>query len=152
MNNNEQRIKLRARLIIIKNGKILMSYVRDKDFYFFIGGKMEFGETLENTCKREVKEECGANFTFKKILYVSDYIKPEENEHSLQIFILGDIDKFKEIEGFPDEETNGNHCQTWLELSQLENYNIKPKSLVKRLLEDYKTNFTGGTNYIGEIY
>jgi ADP-ribose pyrophosphatase YjhB (NUDIX family) len=151
MDNNEQRIKPRARLIIIKNGRILMSYVRDKDFYFFIGGKMEFGETLIDTCKREVKEECGANFIFNKILYVSDYIKPEENEHSLQIFILGDIDKFEEVEGFPDEETNGNHYQTWLEMSKLENYDIRPKGLVKKLLEDYKNNFTKCINYIGEM-
>lgn len=151
MDQNYKKIKPRVRLIIIKNGKILMSYVKDEDFYFFIGGKMEFSETLKEACEREVMEECGANFTFKKVLYVRDYIKPEENEHSLELFILGDIDKFEEIEGFPDEETKGNHYQTWLELDKLGSYNIKPKSLVKKLLEDYKKDFSSAINYIGEM-
>lgn len=146
-----RKIKPRVRLIIIKNEKILMSYVKDQDFYFFIGGKMEFGETLEETCIREIKEECHANFIFNKILYVRDYIKLDEGEHSLEIFILGDIDKFEEVEGIPDDETEGNHYQTWLELSKLENYNIKPKSLVKKLLDDYKNNFSNSSTYIGQV-
>lgn len=151
MNPNIKKIKPRVRLIIIKNGKILMSYVKSEDFYFFIGGKMEFGETLKETCVREVMEECGANFTFKKILYVRDYIKSEENEHSLELFVLGDIDKFKEVEGILDEETNGDHYQTWLELDKLESCNVKPKSLVKKLLEDYKKGFSNTIDYIGKI-
>lgn len=151
MAENNQRIKPRARLIIIKNGKILMSYVKDEDFYFFIGGKMEFGETLEETCKREVMEECKANFTFKKIVYVRDYIKPEEDEHSLELFILGDIDKFEEVEGLVDEEGKGNHYQTWIPLDKLGDFNIKPKGLIKKLLKDYKTGFKNGIGYIAEI-
>lgn len=128
-----------------------MSYVKDEDFYFFIGGKMEFGETLKQTCEREVMEECRANFTFKKIVYVRDYIKPEEDEHSLELFILGDIDKFEEVEGFPDEETGGNHYQTWLELDKLESFNVKPKDLAPKLIEDYKDGFKSGIEYIGQV-
>jgi ADP-ribose pyrophosphatase YjhB (NUDIX family) len=149
--NDIQKIKPRVRLIIIKNGKILMSYVSDEKFYFFIGGKMEFGETLKQTCEREVMEECKAKFTFKKILYVRDYIKPEQNEHSLELYILGDLDKFDEVEGFPDEEKNGINYQTWLDLEKLDSYNIKPKGVIKTLLEDYKKGFKGGAQYIGEI-
>lgn len=150
MKNKEKKIKPRVRLIIIKNGKILMSYVKDEDFYFFIGGKMEYGETLEETCKREVFEECRANFKFKKILYVRDFIKPEMDEHSLELFILGDIDRFEEVEGFVDEEYE-THYQTWLDLGNLENYNIKPKGLIKTIKDDYKSGFKDGIGYIGEV-
>jgi ADP-ribose pyrophosphatase YjhB (NUDIX family) len=71
-------IKVRVRLIIIKEGKILLSFTETEDFYFYIGGKVGFGETLKEVAVREVAEECGgAAFTFKKILYIRDYIKPE---------------------------------------------------------------------------
>ena len=65
---DDKKIKVRVRLIIIKNDKILLSFVNDENFHFFIGGKMEFGETLLQACLREVAEECdGAKFNFKKI-------------------------------------------------------------------------------------
>lgn len=63
----EKKIKVRVRLIIIKQSKILLSYVKDEDFYFYIGGKVEFGETIKQACVREIEEECGAKFVFKKI-------------------------------------------------------------------------------------
>lgn len=144
-------IKTRVRLIIIKNGKILLSYVKDEDFYFYIGGKIEYGGTIQEACEREIKEECNANFSFKKILYVRDYIKPQLNEHSIELYILGTIDKFKEVQRFVDPEDKGNHLQKWVDIKKLLKYNVKPKSLTKILQKDYLNNFEGGISYLGEI-
>jgi len=149
---DSKKIKVRVRLIIIKNGKILLSFVRDENFHFFIGGKVEFGETLLQSCLREVEEECGgAKFNFKKILYIRDYIKPEKDEHSVELYILGDIDKFEELEGLKEAEFGDNHWQTWIDLDGLENIDVRPKGLVKQIVEDYKNNFSGETKYLGEI-
>lgn len=60
----DKKIKPRVRLVIIKNKKLLLTYTKDGDFYFYIGGKMEFGETLEQACLREIKEECGKDVDF----------------------------------------------------------------------------------------
>ncbi len=147
----DQKIKPRVRLIIIKNGKILLSYVKDEKFYFYIGGKMEFGETVKQACEREIKEECNASFTFKKILYVRDYIKPAENEHSLELFVLGDIDKFEELESFPDPEFPENHFQTWIDINKLSKTNVKPKNLTDRIINDYKNGFPEGAVYLESI-
>jgi len=144
-------INARVRLIIIKQGKILMSYVKNEDFYFYTGGKIKYGETVKQACIREVEEECKAKFEFKKILYVRDYIKPKINEHSLELYILGDIDKFEEIEGIVDDEFKGNHWQTWIELNKLKNLDVRPKGLTKQLLNDYRKGFAGGAIYLGEI-
>lgn len=146
-----QKIKPRVRLIIIKNNKILLSYVKSEDFYFYIGGKMEWGERLDKACQREALEEAKANFTFKKILYVRDYIKTEQNEHSLELYILGDIDKYEEVEGLLDDEFNGDHWQTWIEIDKLNDIDVKPKSLSVQIIEDYHNNFQGETKYLGEI-
>lgn len=151
MKSKSHIINVRVRLIIIKKSKILLSYVKDEDFYFFIGGKMEYGETLLQTCEREIFEECRAEFEFKKILYVRDYIKPKLNEHSLELYILGDVDKFEEIEGYADKEFEGNHWQTWVDLKRIDKINIRPKSLVEKLLHDYKKGFNNVIGYMGKV-
>jgi len=52
---NEKKIKVRVRLVIIKNGKILLSWNNEDKYYFYIGGKLEFGETLEDACERNCR-------------------------------------------------------------------------------------------------
>lgn len=146
----ESKIKARVRLVIIKNGKLLVSHTSKEDFYFYIGGKIEFGETIEEACKREVVEECGEDvtFTFDKILYIRDYIK--ENEHSIEFYILGDINKFLEVEGKVDPEYPETHTQTWVDMKDLPE-NLLPKSLTKILLEDYQKDFPRQGIYLKKI-
>jgi len=147
----EQKMKARVRLIIIKNNKILLSYTKDENFYFYIGGKVKFGGTIKDACIREVQEECKANFIFKKILYIRDFILPEIDEHSIEFFILGEVDKFEEIEGIKDEEFDGKHWQTWVDINKLSQINIKPKTLTEKILASYKNGFSDDTEYVAMI-
>lgn len=148
----ENKIKIRLRLVIIKEEKLLAYYDSVEDFYFYIGGKLEFGETIEDWWNREIREELGddAKFTFKKILYVRDYIVPENNEHSLELFILGDINKFMEIDERPDPEFDGKKWPKWLDINNLPD-NLYPKPLSKKLLTDYKAGFPKEGEYIGRM-
>ena len=148
----DKKIKIRLRLVIIKKEKLLAYYTSEEDFYFYIGGKLEYGETIKEGWNREIKEELGDDvvFTFKKILYVRDFIVPEEKEHSLELFILGDINKFEEIEGRPDPEFGGKKWPTWLDLNNLPD-NLYPKKLTSRLINDYKNGFPASGEYIGRM-
>jgi ADP-ribose pyrophosphatase YjhB (NUDIX family) len=148
----DNKIKVRLRFVIIKKNKLLAYYDSMDDYYFYIGGKLEFGETIEEGWKREIKEELGddVEFTFKKILYVRDFILKEKNEHSLELFILGDINKFMEIDERPDPEFDGKKWPKWLDLNNLPD-NLYPKPLSKKLLEDYKSGFTRECEYIGRM-
>jgi len=118
----ENKIKIRLRLVIIKKDKLLAYYDSMDDYYFYIGGKLEYGETVEDGWKREIQEELGddVEFTFKKILYVRDFILKEKDEHSLELFILGDINKFMEIDEKPDPEYDGKKWPKWLKVAGLE--------------------------------
>lgn len=148
----ENKIKVRLRLVIIKNNKLLAHYTQEDDFYFYIGGKLEYGETLKQGWEREILEELGDDieFTFKKILYVRDFIHSGDNEHSLELYILGDINKFEGVEGRPDPEFDGKKWPVWLDMDNLPD-NLYPKSLSKKLVEEYKAGFPKEGEYIGEI-
>src|SRR4028118_2200998 len=60
----------RTAAIIIKNGSLLLMHRKkpDKDYYVLPGGSVESGETPEEACIREVKEETGLVVTLEKKL------------------------------------------------------------------------------------
>ena len=55
--SDQKNINVRLRLVIIKNNKLLATYDSVDDYFFYIGGKLEFGETVKNGCQREVTED-----------------------------------------------------------------------------------------------
>lgn len=80
--HKEERISCRA--IVVNDGKILLSHESKTGFYMSPGGSLEDGETLEECCIRELKEETGfivepiKEFVVVKeycydILYISRY-------------------------------------------------------------------------------
>lgn len=48
-----------CRGILIRGGKILLSYYRNEDQYLIPGGGLEAGEALVECCERELAEETG---------------------------------------------------------------------------------------------
>lgn len=57
--NLEKRFKVASRGFVIKNNKIAILYSRKYNAYITPGGGVEKGESLEEACIREVKEETG---------------------------------------------------------------------------------------------
>lgn len=45
------------------------------------GGSVEFGETLEDAIKREIKEEYGVEIKIIELLDVCDHLIPDEHQH-----------------------------------------------------------------------
>ena len=151
MTNN--KLQIRLRLIIINEGKLLTSYTKRHDFYFYVGGHMEYGETVLEGCKREIIEECGegTDFNLQKVLYIRDFFDKDNNEQNLELFILGDINKFEELEHKLDlQHDDGSMWLTWLDINNLPD-SLYPKQLSKKLLEDYKNNFPNAGEYVGKM-
>lgn len=150
----ENKIKVRLRLIIIKNNKILLTHMLEEDYYYFTGGKLEFRETLGEGCRREIKEECGedAEFEMQKILYVRDFLPEEEpEEHSIEFYILGTINKFLELDYQPEKDhPEEDRRMEWKDLADLPD-NIYPQELVSILKKDFKEGFKRQGVYVGKI-
>lgn len=73
-----------ARALVVENGKILLSHESKTGFYMSPGGSLEDGESLEDCCIRELREEAGYKVRVEKpfvtvneycydTLYVSNY-------------------------------------------------------------------------------
>lgn len=146
---DKPKIKIRLRMVIVKNGKLLVTYDSEEDFYYYIGGKLEYGETVKMGSEREIKEELGEDIEleFKKILYIRDFLQPEKDEHSLELFILGDVNKFEELEHYFDPEHEDKKWATWLDINCLPD-NLFPKALTKKLQEDFKEGFINSGEYV----
>lgn len=150
---SENGLNVRLRLVIIKNGKLLTEYNNKRDYYFYIGGHLEFGETIKEGCEREVEEECGegTKFELEKVLYVRDFFDPDNGEQNVELFILGHIDKFKEVENRLDpQHPEGHMWFTWQDMKKLPK-NLFPKPLTKKLMSDYKKGFPNAGEYIGRM-
>jgi len=148
-----KKIHIRLRCVIIHGDKLLATYYKTKDHYFFPGGHMMWGESVLEGCQREVKEELGADvtFNFKKILFIREFVEIENKKHSLELFILGDINKFEELEGKIDpEHEDGQLWATWLDLNNLP-INLYPQLLAKRIADEYKKDFPSQGEYVGVI-
>ena len=52
-------VNVRVGAIIIKNEKLLMVGSQDFDYYYSVGGRIQFGESAEQAVRREVLEETG---------------------------------------------------------------------------------------------
>lgn len=150
---DEHKLNVRLRLIIVKKGKLLASYTSKHDFYFYVGGHLEYGETVLDGCKREMVEECGAGteFTLKKILYIRDFFDPDNGEQNVELFILGNINKFEELEHKLDpQHEDGSMWLTWLDIKNLPD-NLFPKPLSRKLQKDFKKGFPNAGEYVGRM-
>lgn len=105
-------------VFIIKNGKFLMGRRRNAHgdgTWSIPGGHLEFGETFEDTARREMLEETGLKINNVRFGAVTnDYFKVE-GKHYVTIWMLSDwesgIEKIMEPDKFIELQ--------WLDLSSL---------------------------------
>ena len=74
--------------VIIENGKLLVSKDSKDDFYKIPGGRIEFGEELEETCIREVKEETNADVELIRPLHTMVIYKNPQTQEEMSIILI----------------------------------------------------------------
>ena len=136
----EYKLNIRAAVVIIHNGKILVHRNMNSNHYALIGGRIEIGESSDETVKREIMEELGKkveitgyvatieNFfemqgsKYHEILFIhrGEFVDPEDKkiEHTLKNLEGKDYLKYE-----------------WLELDKIDEYPLLPE-VTKKILQE----------------
>lgn len=67
-----QRVNVVVRALIFTDEHLLVTQWRDERVAFPIGGRVEFGEPLVESLRREVQEETGAQITAYRLVYFAE--------------------------------------------------------------------------------
>ena len=84
--------------VIIKNGKLLVNKDANDDFYKLPGGKLLPGESAEDACKRETKEEVDGEIEIIKPLSPMILWKKPGTDKDLVIVLIHYLAKLKNKE------------------------------------------------------
>ncbi len=132
-------IRTAARAVIICDGKLLATKMRDREgvYYILPGGGQLPGETLEETVRRECLEEVGVEVTVERLLYVREYIgknhtfKARHSQfHQLEsVFFCSIKDP---LAAAPGVETDNHQIGvSWLALESLRHIRFYPEAVKK---------------------
>ena len=124
----DYKLNIRAGGVIIHNNKVLTHRNINKEHYCMPGGRIEIGESSEQTIKREIQEELG------KQIEITGYLATIEN------FFEMENKKYHEIEFKNEEDQKIDYTMQniegkeylqyeWLDLDKIEEYNILPGCL-----------------------
>ncbi len=103
-------------VMIVRDGRVLMGRRisgQRPGWWGWIGGKLEFGETLQDCAKREAREEAGVEVINLRLLCISSIIV--EDHHWIDVEFLGDIASGEPHAAAPDELTDW----AWFSLDDL---------------------------------
>jgi 8-oxo-dGTP diphosphatase len=119
--------------MIVQDGRVLLGRRvsgQRPGWWGWIGGKLEFGETLHECARREAREEAGVEVTNLRLLCISSIIV--EDQHWIDVEFLGDIASGEPHAAAPDELTEW----TWFPLADLPGPIFEPAALA---LQSYRT-------------
>lgn len=115
----------RASGVIINDDKILLmkqTYMGE-EFYNIPGGTVEEGETIEEACVREVKEEFDINVSVNKLIYIID--SPKRFNFVFECEYQGGKIKL----GGPEKDRMNDQDMyevCWVDIDKIKNINLKP--------------------------
>lgn len=138
---DDYKLNVRAAGVMIHNGKVLFHRNVNSDYYALIGGRVEIGESSENTIKREIKEELG------KDIKITEYISTIENFFEIKGSKYHEIMFVYGIEFINEEDKKIDYVMKniegkdylqyeWIELDRIEEYTLLPKVLKEVLKEN----------------
>lgn len=132
-----------TRVIIYKDGKILLSRNKGANHWYPGGGGLEDNETLTECATREVLEETGQKIEIIDLIYVQEFYF-SQNERSIELFYLAHpLPESKDNFHHRDNDNSGRlkiEENRWFSQVEIEREDIKifPEFVKKNFWEDIK--------------
>ena len=120
-------------VMLVRAGQVLLgrrTSGQRPGWWGWIGGKLEFGETLQDCAQREAREEAGIEVTNLRLLCISSIVV--EDQHWIDVEFLADIASGEPHAAAPDELTEW----AWYSLDDLPGPIFEP---AERALRSYRT-------------
>jgi ADP-ribose pyrophosphatase YjhB (NUDIX family) len=126
-----KKIDVLVRAIIQERGKILVCKKINRDYYFFPGGHIEFGESAKEGLERELKEELGLKILKSSFIGGSEHLFVEEGKKYHEINLVFDV-----LTGKINTKSKEDHLQFFLlDKKELVQKNVLPAVLKKAILK-----------------
>lgn len=86
-----KEIRVRIAVVIPRGNEILLvRHVKKGRTYWLVpGGGLDFGETIDDCARREVKEETNLDIKLLKLLFISESVSVEHERHLMNLTFLG---------------------------------------------------------------
>ncbi len=136
------KLNIRAAVIIVHNGKVLVHRNINEDHYALIGGRVEIGEDSKTTVKREIKEELGKSIEITGyVSTVENFFEAKNSKYHEIMFVhkaefVNEDDK-NIVETLKNIEGKDYLKYEWLDLGKIEQYPLRPE-LIKNVLKNQK--------------
>ncbi len=140
------KFKFRVSGVFIYNNKILVNKYGE-DSYCLPGGYVEIGENSEEAILRELKEEINLDFNISSFLGITENFfvnLRSQKTHGIDFYYrvnLNDENDYEKIDYNRIENDKGGiiqHHFKWIDLSELEKYNLLPSCIKNEIKENNK--------------
>ena len=128
-----------------KHEKVLFTYMRaikDHNAFLLPGGRLEILENSEEAILREIKEEVGLNLDYK-LVSIEENIVKDTKFHMIEFVLYTEIDNFEMLTNLDD----GWDKFEIVEIKDIDNYDIRPKSVKNRIKENSYNDIYHNVNY-----
>ena len=128
-----------------KHEKVILTYmkaIKDHNAFLLPGGRLELLENSGDAISREIKEELGVNLAYK-LISIEENIVKNTKFHMIEFVFYAEIDDFEKISTLDD----GWDKFEIAEIKNIDNYDIRPKSVKKLIKENSYNNISQNINY-----
>ncbi len=123
--NFEKNFELCVRAVIQQGGRILVCRRKGKDYYFFPGGHVDFGEQAEKALERELKEELNLDIKSNSFLGAVENLFREDGEFHHELNLVFQV----EAENAADKSREDHLDFFFLEMEDFAEEDVFPVAL-----------------------